>query len=149
MKKLIISIALVLSAFIANGQNITGKWNGLLNLRGRMLIIAFNVKQTHNGLVATMDSPNQKVFDLPTTATVFEQSKLSIKIEDAGIEYQGSLDEDNKFVGVLIQSGEVFPLDLSNSKKSKNKKEQTSEINISDFKFKLDANLSMSDIADL
>lgn len=149
MKKLIISIALVLSAFIANGQNITGKWNGLLNLRGRMLTIAFNVKQTHNGLVATMDSPNQKVFDLPTTATVFEQSKLSIKIEDAGIEYQGSLDEDNKFVGVLIQSGEVFPLDLSNSKKTKNKKEQTSEINISDFKFKLDANLSMSDIADL
>jgi len=44
MKKLFILFALVLTAFLANGQNISGKWNGKLNLRGRELTIAFNVK---------------------------------------------------------------------------------------------------------
>jgi hypothetical protein len=148
MKKLIISIALVLSAFIVNGQNITGKWNGKLNLRGRVLTIAFNVKQTPKGLVSTMDSPDQKVYNLQTTATAFEQSKLSIKIENAGIEYQGTLNENNQLVGVLIQSGETFPLDLSNPRISKTKKDMTSVPNISDFKFSIDPKSMCSDIAD-
>lgn len=146
MKKLLISIALVLSAFIVNGQNITGKWNGKLNLRGRMLTIAFNVKQTPKGLVATMDSPDQKVYDFPTTTAVFEQSKLSIKIENAGIEYQGTLNENNLFVGVLIQSGEIFPLDLSNARMKKNKKDMTS-LDLKDVKFTIDPKL-MCDISD-
>jgi hypothetical protein len=148
MKKLFILFALVLSAFLANGQNIIGKWNGKLNLRGRMLTIAFTVKQTPKGLISTMDSPDQKVFELPTTATVFEQSKLSIKIENAGIEYQGTLNENNQLVGVLIQAGEVFPLDLSNPRLTKTKKDVTSGIDISGFKFSVDPKSMCCDIVD-
>ncbi len=147
MKTLLISIALVLSVFIVNGQNITGKWNGKLNLRGRTLTIAFNVKQTSKGLVATMDSPDQNVYDFPTSSTVFEQSKLSIKIEKAGIEYQGTLNENNQLVGVLIQSGEVFPLDLSNPRMKKIKKEPIA-LDITDFKFTIDSKSMNCDIVD-
>ncbi|MEI6556586.1 MAG: hypothetical protein WCL70_13430 [Paludibacter sp.] len=148
MKKLIISIALVLSAFIANGQNITGKWNGKLNLHGRVLTIVFNVKQTANGLVATMDSPDQKVFDLPATAAVYEQSTLKINIENAGIEYDGILNQNNQLVGVLIQSGEVFPLDLSNPRISKSIEIMTDEPNIALFKFSIDPKAVLSEILD-
>ena len=146
MKKLVILAVILMSAFIANGQNITGKWKGKLNLHGRELIIAFNVKQTSNGLIATMDSPDQKVFDLETSATVFEQSKLSIKIEKAGIEYQGTLNENNHLVGVLIQSGEIFPLDLSNPRVTKTKKDMTNAINNCDFKFSIDPKSMCCDI---
>ncbi|MEI8272314.1 MAG: hypothetical protein WCG08_06800 [Paludibacter sp.] len=147
MKKLIISIALVLSAFIANGQNITGKWNGKLNLRGRELTIVFNLKQTANGLVASMDSPDQKVFDLATTAAVFEQSCLKIKIENAGIQYEGTLNQYNQIVGNLTQSGEVFSLNLSNPRISKSK-EMTNEPNLAIFKFSIDPAALLSDIID-
>ena len=146
MKKLIILAVIMMSAFIAKGQNITGKWNGKLNLHGRELIIAFNVKQTSNGLIATMDSPDQKVFDLETSATVFEQSKLSIKIEKVGIEYQGTLNENNQLMGVLIQSGEIFPLDLSNPRVTKTKKDMTNAINSCDFKFSIDPKSMCCDI---
>ena len=146
MKTLLISIALVLTALVANGQNISGKWNGTLNLHGRMLSIVFKVKQSQNKLVATMDSPDQKVYDLTTSSTVFEQSKLSIKIDEAGIEYQGTLNENNQFVGVLIQSGEMFPLDLTNARISKTKKEITNIQNMAFSKFSLDARSLLTEL---
>ena len=52
-------------SFIANGQNITGKWNSKLYLLGHVLTIVFNVNQSANGLDATMVNLNQKVFDQP------------------------------------------------------------------------------------
>jgi len=95
-----------------------------------------------------MDSPDQKVYDLPTTATVFEQSKLSIKIENAGIEYQGTLNGNNQLIGVLIQAGEVFPLDLSNTRLTKAKKDITFIPGVSGFKFSVDPKSMCCDIVD-
>lgn len=117
MKKLIISIAFVFSAFIANGQNISGKWNGSFNLRGKQLNIAFNIsKMSNGGYKTTMDSPDQKVFGMLTTTTTLKDSILTIQIENAGIEYVGTMNAEGKFIGVMKQSGEIFPLELMNRK---------------------------------
>jgi uncharacterized protein len=120
MKNLIILVALVLSAFIANGQNITGKWNGKLNLRGKQLNIAFNIsKASGGGYKSTLDSPDQKVFGMATTATKLKDSILTIQIENAGIEFVGTMNAAGKFVGLMKQSGELFPLELQDSKTAK------------------------------
>ncbi len=120
MKKLMISFVLVMSFLFVNGQNISGKWNGSLNLRGKQLKIAFNISKTLNGdYKSTMDSPNQNVYRMATTTTTLKDSILTIQIEKAGIEFVGTMNAAGKFVGVLKQSGELFPLELQDSKASK------------------------------
>ena len=120
MKKIIISMVFVLSAFMANSQNITGKWNGSLNLHGKQLRIAFNISKTSNGSYkSTMDSPDQKVFSMLTTTTTLKDSILTIQIENAGIEFVGTMKSTGKFVGVMKQSGESFPIELLDSKATK------------------------------
>jgi len=120
MKKLMISFVLVMSFLVVNGQNISGKWNGSLNLRGKQLKIAFNISKTSNGgYKTTMDSPDQKVFGLATTTTTLKDSILTIQIKNAGLEFVGTMNAAGKFVGVMKQSGELFPLELQDSKATK------------------------------
>ncbi|HZV70297.1 MAG TPA: alpha/beta hydrolase [Saprospiraceae bacterium] len=61
-----------------------------------------------------MDSPDQGAKGIPVTTTSFNNSTLKIAVTNAGIEYEGTLAEDNKIVGIFKQAGQSFPMDLSN-----------------------------------
>ena len=95
------------------GQDISGQWNGALKVQGTQLRLIFNIVKTENTFSSTMDSPDQGAKGIPTTSTNFENSILKITIENAKIEYEGTLGKDNIIVGTFKQGGQSFPMNLS------------------------------------
>ncbi|HEY6915060.1 MAG TPA: hypothetical protein VI413_10325, partial [Paludibacter sp.] len=116
MKKTILILAIVLSGVNLFGQNISGKWNGLLNIHGRELRIVFDITKNGRSYSATMDSPDQGAMGIPVKTTSYSDSILTLYIAEAGIEYLGDLSKENTFIGMLKQSGELFPLVLTKEK---------------------------------
>ena len=123
-------LAVVLTSVSMFSQNITGKWYGKLNLNGKEILVVFNISKTKTGFRATMDSPNQKAFRIPVTHANFADSILKLEIVNAGIVYQGTLNNEYNFIGEINQSGEVFPLVLTTDKIAKDKFE-TNKLNYS------------------
>jgi alpha-beta hydrolase superfamily lysophospholipase len=113
MTKIILILITVLSSFIMRGQEISGKWNGVLKVQGTQLRVSFNVNKTENGYKATMDSPDQKVTGIPLEKTTFENSILKLEIPSAQISYLGTLNKDNIIVGTFTQGGQSFEMNLS------------------------------------
>jgi pimeloyl-ACP methyl ester carboxylesterase len=103
----------VLVAKCASGQDITGQWNGILNVQGMQLRIVFNIDNAENGLTATMDSPDQHARGIPVTLVNFENSTLNLMASKLGLEYVGVLKPDNTIEGTFKQSGMSVPLKLS------------------------------------
>jgi len=113
MKKLLKTILIIFISLSTYGQDITGQWNGILNVQGMQLRIVFNVIEVENGYSSTMDSPDQGAKEIPVTSTTFENSILKLVVLNAGIEYEGVLGKDKIIVGNFNQSGQSFPMNLS------------------------------------
>ena len=109
---IIFSIGILISNMLF-GQDITGQWNGILNVQGTQLRIVFNINKTDAGLSSTMDSPDQGAKGIPVTSTSFENQILKLAVTNLGVEYQGTLGKDNVIVGDFKQRGMSFPLNLS------------------------------------
>ena len=101
-----VSGTLVLSA-----QDITGQWNGVLNIYGMNMRIVFHINKTDDGYTSTMDSPDQGAAGIPVATTTFDGSKLSLAIPNFGLVYEGDYKSDS-IVGTLRQSGMSFPMTL-------------------------------------
>ncbi len=119
MKKIITFIAVFCSITTLFSQDITGTWNGILKVQGMQLGLVFHINKTEKGFSSTMDSPDQKAFGIPVTTTNFENSKLTIAIANARIEYEGVLGADGNINGTFKQSGQSFPMNFSKGKVEK------------------------------
>ncbi|SFG56442.1 hypothetical protein [Pedobacter insulae] len=109
-------LALIFSFLITTSvyaQDITGQWNGVLNVQGMQLRVVFHVQKTDAGLVTTMDSPDQQAKGIPTQATTFENSVLKIIAPKIGLEYEGKLASDQTIQGNFKQGGQTFAMVLS------------------------------------
>ncbi|MDR2429335.1 MAG: lysophospholipase [Puniceicoccales bacterium] len=93
-------------------QDITGQWNGVLNVPGAQLRLFFNVAKTGNAFSATLDSPDQGAHGIPVTSMTFENPKIKFKIANLKIEYNGEL-KGNEIVGTSAQGGAKFPMNLT------------------------------------
>jgi len=87
MKKLILLIVLI--PCLAQAQDITGQWNGILNVQGMELRLVFHISREDSTYDAKMDSPDEKALEIPASATNFKNSTLNIEIAKAGVRYQG------------------------------------------------------------
>lgn len=113
MTKILLILITILSSFLMMGQEISGKWNGVLKVQGTQLRVSFNVTPTENGYKATMDSPDQKVTGIPIEKTTFENSILKLELPNAQISYLGTLNKDNIIEGTFTQGGQSFEMNLS------------------------------------
>lgn len=111
MKKITFILLLVMASFAALAQDITGQWNGILQVSGIQLRIVFHITKTESGYSSTMDSPDQGAAGIPVTSTTFENSILKLKVVNAGIEYEGEL-KDGNITGTFKQRAQIFALDL-------------------------------------
>lgn len=110
MKKL--TLLIVLIPCLIQAQDITGKWNGMLSAQGMELRLVFHISRGDSTYDATMDSPDQKAFGIPASATNFENSTLNIEIAKLGVRYQGRYGS-NGIEGNFYQAGQSFPLNLT------------------------------------
>jgi hypothetical protein len=113
MKKLILLILALQIGYCMFSQDITGQWNGVLEVQGLRLRVVFHIEQTDNGLISTMDSPDQGAKDIPVTSVSFENKVLKLAVKNAGIEYEGILNEDGTVKGDFRQGGQSFPMVLT------------------------------------
>ncbi len=121
MKKITLILIILLITLSVHGQDITDQWNGILNVQGTQLRLVFNITQTDKGYTSTMDSPDQGAKGIPVTSTSYENSILKLEISTAGIQYEGTLNDKDIFIGTFKQSGQSFPLDLTREKPEKEK----------------------------
>lgn len=108
---------LLTTVFMVNlqAQDVVGDWYGKLKVPSGALRIVFHIQKSDNGLVTTMDSPDQGANGLPTGGTTFENGKLSITAPSMGIAYEGKLDATaGKIEGIFKQGGAELPLVLEN-----------------------------------
>jgi len=103
-----------------SAQNIEGTWHGLLEIPGKPLKISFHIEKNEGKFSATMDVPEQGAKGLPMNTIAFENNKLVMSLEMAGIVYEGIWENDEKINGKFMQGGMALTLNLS-------RKEQTVE----------------------
>ncbi|HAH58159.1 MAG TPA: alpha/beta hydrolase, partial [Bacteroidales bacterium] len=112
MKTISILIVTLLISHVLTAQDITGQWNGILNVPGIQLRLVFNVSKSDKGYSSTMDSPDQGANDIPVTNTTFENSNIKFEVANLRIEYIGEL-KGNEIIGTFKQAGQEFPMNLS------------------------------------
>ncbi|WP_299367769.1 S9 family peptidase [Winogradskyella sp.] len=105
------------SLTLSYAQDITGAWEGKLNVQGAEIPLLFNITMEDGAYASTMDSPSQGATDIPMDVTTFEDNTLTIKFNQAGIKYVGTFAE-NTFTGTFYQSGNEFPLTLNKTVKT-------------------------------
>lgn len=112
MKQIVILLFCLGWSIGAYSQDITGRWNGAINVQGTQLRLVLNITESDNIYSATLDSPDQGAKGIPVSSITFENSILEFKITAAGIQYNGVL-EGEQFVGTFKQSAKEFLLNLS------------------------------------
>ncbi len=101
-----------------SAQDIIGSWEGKLAIQGTEMPLIFNVTQEGDTYSSTMDSPSQGATGIPMDETTFTDNTLTIKYNQAGIKYVGSLKEQ-MLTGVFHQGGKELPLTLNKTVKTK------------------------------
>ncbi len=121
MKKAILILLTLLTQNLP-AQDITGQWNGVLDLGGMQLRIVFHISADGDQYKATMDSPDQGAKDIPTTSTTFsDKDKILTIIADAlGMKYEATLSNDGtQLDGTFTQGPAQLPLKMTREKVEK------------------------------
>ena len=96
-----------------NSQEISGTWNGVLQVQGISLRLVLHVDSSEEGYSGTLDSPDQGAEGIPISAMDFQAPSLSFAIEQLGISYLGEWKDGELIEGTFTQMGQSFPLALS------------------------------------
>jgi pimeloyl-ACP methyl ester carboxylesterase len=124
MNKTVSSIILLYAVVSLCAQEITGSWEGSLEVQNTKLRLVFHIERSDSILTTKMDSPDQGAFGLPTTRTNFRENKLEIVASGLGLYYNGSLENDT-IRGTFNQGGIPFPLLLMRTEEPQFNRPQT------------------------
>src|SRR5699024_7111866 len=129
MKKTIsLFISLFFIGIIGHTQGITGDWYGALDIYGQSLRIRFHIKQTDEGLLTTMDSPDQQAFGIKVDRTEFKKDSLFLNIAGLNASYKGKFVPGKKRLsGTFEQNGLSLDLDMSRDPVSEKKPKRPQE----------------------
>ena len=114
MKKKIIAFLLCLISFLVSNlkaQDITGAWNGVLDVMGTQLTLIFHIQKTDSGFTANFDSPDQGAFGIPFTTVELNNDNLILRAANIGAFYEGVPAADS-IAGTWSQGGQSFELNL-------------------------------------
>lgn len=75
-------------------EAILGSWKGELQVAGKRLPLVFNLSLGKDGLGATMDSPSQGAWAVPTSQASLEGRRVSILMAALGASFIGEVDPD-------------------------------------------------------
>jgi hypothetical protein len=101
----------------ATPTDIDGTWSGTLDTGTTKLTVVFHVINTEDGLMATIDSPDQGMKGMPATSVTRDGASVRIEAKAIGGVYTGKIAVDLKSIdGTWMQSGASLPLLLKPSK---------------------------------
>lgn len=98
-------------------SDIDGKWEGTLDMGPSKLRIIFRLTNTEDGLMAVMDSPDQKVTGMPSTSVSRKGPSIKIEMKQISGYFQGKIDKNmDGMSGDWNQGGSGLPLQLKRAK---------------------------------
>lgn len=98
-------------------SDIDGTWEGTLEPPGGKLRIAFHLKNTADGLTATMDSPDQKLQGWPATEVTRKGSSIKITMAQVSGVFEGKINKTlDGMSGDWTQHGNGLSLQLKKTK---------------------------------
>nr|WP_319570393.1 alpha/beta fold hydrolase [uncultured Draconibacterium sp.] len=112
MKTNYILICLIITSINLFGQDITGKWYGLLDPQGEALRLTLNIEQTKRGYKTKLYSIDQTPEGFEMKRTKFKDSVYSTKALMGLFSYVGYYSE-GKINGIFKQFGMEFPLEFT------------------------------------
>ncbi len=113
MKNITILLVILITFNSSQSQEIQGDWYGNLDLQIREIPLVFHIVKNDTAFVSTIDSPNQKSFDIPVDKTIFQDSIISFQVTRLGVNYTGVYHKKkNKIIGKFSQRGIITPLEL-------------------------------------
>lgn len=90
----------------AKPSDIDGTWEGTLDTGMAKLRVVFHISNTEDGLIATMDSPDQGAKGIPTTSVKRDGTALTIEAKNIGGVFKGKIAADLSSIdGTWSQGG--------------------------------------------
>jgi len=97
----------------AKPSDIDGTWLGTLDTGMGKLRVVFHIMNTEDGLIATMDSPDQGGKGIPTSSVTRNGTSLKIEAKGIGGVFDGKIAADLSSIdGTWTQGGGTLPLVL-------------------------------------
>ena len=97
-------------------KNLTGAWQGTLDLSVITLRVVFHIKSNADGaLTATLDSPDQNATGIPTSSVDLLRQNITITVNRVRGKYEGQLDsptDPTTITGTWSQLGQEHTLTL-------------------------------------
>jgi pimeloyl-ACP methyl ester carboxylesterase len=112
MKLVMLFLMMVMTTVALRSQDITGQWNGELNVQATQLRLVLHITGSSDGYTSTLDSPDQGAKGIPVTSTTFTDQVLKFQVVNLGIQYTGEL-KNNIITGTFTQGVGSFPMNLS------------------------------------
>jgi hypothetical protein len=101
----------------AKPSDIDGAWMGMLDTGTVKLRVVFHIMNTEDGLIATLDSPDQGAKGIPGTSVTRDGAKLKIEVKSIGGAFEGTIAADLTSIdGKWTQGGGTLPLVLKRVK---------------------------------
>jgi uncharacterized protein len=97
-------------------SDIDGKWEGALDTPQGKLRLVFHLQNTEDGLMATMDSPDQKLNGWPATSVIRKGSSIKIEMKQVSGYFQGKIGKDPNTISGDWSQGSATPLQFKRSK---------------------------------
>jgi hypothetical protein len=102
---------------LAKPTDIDGAWLGTLEADAIKLRVVFQLTNTQDGLMATMDSPDQGAEGIPATSVKRDGASLTIEMRQLGGVFEGAINNDLTTIdGTWSQGGSTKPLVLKRTK---------------------------------
>ncbi|MEP7236643.1 MAG: alpha/beta hydrolase [Ferruginibacter sp.] len=97
MHKIILSFILFILSANAFSQQISGNWEGILQVPGNEIPVVFHIKKDSTGKYsATFDSPKQKAYNLACGDVILKEDSVILMMPVVKGKYAGLLNDDKK-----------------------------------------------------
>lgn len=106
----LVAICSIFSSFAS--ESISGSWRGELKMGPNSIPLIFHFKPDSGKISCTMDSPLQNAVGLPMNVDFISSDSIAVSYKTLDMTFTGSVSDDNKIEGFLIQRGFKLPLSL-------------------------------------
>jgi len=109
----VVVIGILAGGGVAHAQNVTGTWQGTLNVGKELRIVITIANAAGGALSGVMYSIDQGGQGLSANSVTLQGTSLRLAIDTIGVTYEGQLSPDgNSIVGTFTQGGKPLPFTL-------------------------------------
>lgn len=113
MKRILLTLALIMAASLVRAQDIAGDWQGTLDTgMGQLRLVLHITKAADGSLAAVLDSVDQNANGIPVKSATLKGSKLSLDVEAVHGTYDGTVSSDGKAIDGIWNQGKAVPLEF-------------------------------------